>query len=298
MKKLLRPFRFILSHPLTKNNKILGVFNFLMWQIKSRINKNEQIVTWLEGLKLNIKKGMHGATGCIYVGLPEFEDMSFVLHFLKKDDLFLDIGANVGVYSLLASGIKQAKTIAFEPVPLTYNYLKKNITINQLNELITPLNIGLADKNGKLYFTSDGDTTNHVTTSKNNNSIEVEVKTLDNITENIITTDTLIKMDVEGFEIKVLEGASNILQNPFLFALIVELNGCGKRYGFNDVEVDKTLVENGFDKYNYNPFTRQLTKIENFHKEKNTLYIKASRIEYIQEKLTSAESFKIFNNVI
>ena len=298
MKTLLRPFRFIFSHPLTKNNKILGIINFLIWQLKSRINKNEQVISWFEGLKLNIKRGMHGATGCIYVGLPEFEDMSFLLHFLKKDDLFLDIGANVGVYSLLASGIKQAQTIAIEPVPTTFNFLQKNIVLNQLNKTITSLNIGLADKNGNLYFTSDGDTNNHVTDTKTDKSIEVDVKTLDTITENILTVDTIIKMDVEGFEIKVLEGATCILQNPLLQAVIVELNGCGKRYGYQDADVDKTLLENGFERYEYNPFKRELIKIAHFHTEKNTLYLRESKIEYIKEKLKKSNPYHIFNRSI
>lgn len=298
MKTLLRPFKFIFSHPLTKNNKFLGILNFSIWQIKSRLNKNEQVINWFEGLKLNVKRGMYGATGCIYVGLPEFEDMGFLLHFLKKDDLFLDIGANVGVYSLLASGIKEAKTIAFEPVPITHSYLKKNTSLNRLNKLITPLNIGLADKNEKLFFTADSDTNNHVILQNNEKSIEVEVKTLDSIAENIITIDTLIKIDVEGFEIKVLEGAAKTLQNPNLLAVIIELNGCGKRYGYDDAEVDKILVGNGFGKYKYNPFTRELITITDFHKEKNTLYLKSSRIEYIQKKITNSAPFCIFNRSI
>lgn len=298
MKSILRPLKFIYYHPLTKENLIIGIYRFIRWQVKSRINKNEQTIRWFEGLKLNIKRGMHGATGCIYVGLPEFEDMSFVLHFLKKDDLFLDIGANVGVYSLLASGIKQAKTIAIEPVPTTFNFLQKNIALNQLNKTITLLNIGLADKNGKLYFTSDGDTNNHVTDTKTDQSIEVDVRTLDSITEKKLTADTLIKMDVEGFEIKVLEGATDILQNSLLLAVIVELNGCGKRYGYQDADVDKTLLDSGFERYEYNPFKRELIKITNFHFEKNTLYLRESKIEYIKDKLKKSNPYHIYNRSI
>lgn len=298
MKNLLRPVKFIFSHPLTKNNKILGILNFFIWQIKSRFSKNEIIVNWFGGLKLKVKRGMHGATGCIYVGLPEFEDMSFVLHILRKNDLFLDIGANVGVYSLLASGVKNAKTLAFEPVPSTFNYLTNNISFNKLNHLVTIHNIGLSDKKGYLYFTSDSDTTNHVTSNSGVNTVKIDVETLDNATKNLVDIDTIIKMDVEGFEIKVLEGAIQTLTNKHLIGLIVELNGCSKRYGFEDKDVDEILTKNGFGKYEYNAFDRKLTEIDHFHNEKNTLYLKTSRIVYINEKLASAEPFKIFNKVI
>jgi hypothetical protein len=47
--------------------------------------------------------GMTGATGNLYVGLHEFEEMAFLLHFLRPGDLFADVGANVGSYTILAA---------------------------------------------------------------------------------------------------------------------------------------------------------------------------------------------------
>ncbi|MCB9364238.1 MAG: FkbM family methyltransferase [Flavobacteriales bacterium] len=297
MKTLLRPFKFIFSHPLTKNNKLLGLFNFFYWQLRSRLNSNEQTISWFDGLKLNVKRGMHGATGCIYVGLTEFEDMSFVLHYLNHDDLFIDIGANVGVYSLMAAGIRNSETISIEPVPSTFQNLTKNIKLNNLQQ-IQALNIGLSDENGHLYFTSDGDTNNHVTNTKNDNNIEVEVKKLDAVLDSKLDKHTIIKLDVEGFEIKVLKGASAILNNPLLDAVIVELNGCSNRYGFNDADVDDELTRFGFDKYEYNPFKRELIKIAQFHTEKNTLYIKRNNLPYVKEKIIKSEPYHIFNKSI
>ena len=66
-------------------------------------------------------------TGNIYCGLAEFADMAFVLHVLRAGDLFVDIGANAGAYTLLASSVAGAKTTCFEPVPATYARL---LTIN------------------------------------------------------------------------------------------------------------------------------------------------------------------------
>ena len=74
---------------------------------------------WIGGQRLSIRRGMRGATGNIYVGLHEFADMMLTLNFLREGDLFLDIGANVGSYTVLASGICRAVTWAFEPDPGT-----------------------------------------------------------------------------------------------------------------------------------------------------------------------------------
>ena len=59
-------------------------------------------------------------TGNIYCGLAKFADMAFVLHVLRAGDLFVDIGANAGAYTLLASSVTGAKTTCFEPAPATY----------------------------------------------------------------------------------------------------------------------------------------------------------------------------------
>lgn len=57
---------------------------------------------------------MTGATGNIYVGLHEFEDMAFLLHVLRRTDLFVDVGANIGSYTILAGGAAGAKLLLNE----------------------------------------------------------------------------------------------------------------------------------------------------------------------------------------
>jgi len=105
---------------------------------------------------------MTGATGNIYTGLHEFEEMSFVLHFLRKDDVMFDIGANIGSYTILAGAVVGAECFAFEPIPDTFGHLIDNVNINGIYEKVKCYNIGIADKNGILKFTSNLDTCNHV----------------------------------------------------------------------------------------------------------------------------------------
>ena len=97
---IIKLLRFITSHPLNKSNKADAIMRFIKWQINTRLNPHPVVYPYTEKAKLIIEKGMTGATGNLYCGLHEFEDMSFLLHFLREEDLFIDIGANVGSYTV------------------------------------------------------------------------------------------------------------------------------------------------------------------------------------------------------
>ena len=100
---------YIAGHPLTRDRKLRAFSRLLRWQVESRL-RHEVIVPWVEGTRLAARRGMAGATGNIYCGLHEFEDMAFVLHFLRPGDFFADVGANIGSYTVLASGVCKART--------------------------------------------------------------------------------------------------------------------------------------------------------------------------------------------
>lgn len=86
---------------------------------------------WVGSTSLVIETGMTGATMNLYCGLHEAADMAFVLHVLRACDGFLDVGANVGSYSILASGVAQARTLALEPIPATRRRLSDLIALLQ-----------------------------------------------------------------------------------------------------------------------------------------------------------------------
>src|SRR4051794_13217694 len=102
--------RFISSNLLTRGARFKALARVAGWQISGRLQA-EIIVPWIANQKLAVKRGMTGATGNIYTGLHEFPDMMFLLHFLRPGDLFLDIGANVGTYTVLASGVCRASSV-------------------------------------------------------------------------------------------------------------------------------------------------------------------------------------------
>ncbi len=235
---------------------------------------------------------MTGATGNIYTGLHEFEDMSFVLHVLRKGDLFVDVGANVGSYTVLASAVVGARTVAFEPIPQTYGHLKRNIDLNGISHLVTASNIGIGSEKGELKFTSSLDTVNHVlgATEERGARVSVLVTTLDEALRD--QHPTVLKIDVEGYETRAVEGGSNILDEPSLLAVVMELNGSGARYGFDEGALHQTMLQHAFQPFSYSPFDRQLHPLDERNGScGNTIYIKdAARV---RARLESAPAFAV-----
>jgi FkbM family methyltransferase len=167
------------------------------------------------------RPGLTGVTGNIYFGLHEFEDMSFTLHMLRPKDLFIDVGANCGSYTVLASGAVGATTVAFEPVPAAADLLDLNIRVNKMADCVTVRRCGVAAELGELPFTMDQDTTNHVAATGEAGEM-IPIETLNYTLDRL--APTMIKIDVEGFEAEVLRGSQNFLTASGLKALIVEIS--------------------------------------------------------------------------
>lgn len=284
--------KFISSHPLNRNNKIKAIFRFIMWQVNIRINPYPIIYPFTEKSKLIIQKGMTGATGNLYCGLHEYSDMAFLIHFLREDDWFADIGANIGSYTVLASAHAGAKTVSIEPVPSTFAQLIKNVSVNQITDKVNTLNIAIGSQSGYIDFTSSLDTMNHVAKKEEINTIKVLVETLDTVLQNY-ETPILLKIDVEGFETEVINGASATLQQNNLKAIIIELNGLGKRYGYDEKKIHNKLIGLGFSSYLYTPSDRLLTIVENFGTH-NTIYIRD--LDFVKDRLKKAPKIKILDN--
>ena len=285
----------ICEHPFNRNDKFNAIWRFFRWQLVSRLLEYYILYPLTQNSVILVKRGMTGVTGCVYNGLLEFEDMMFLLHFLRKEDTFIDVGANVGVYSILASSEIGAKVISIEPIKETFNILSHNILLNN-SQNVTLLNIGIGDKKEELLFSSLKDTVNHVLDEIETSTLEcemVQVERLDDILLN--KKPSIIKVDVEGFETNVINGANQILSNVNLKAIIIELNGSGIRYGFDDNLLHDKILSYGFISYSYEPYERKLNKIEKYGKH-NTIYIRD--FDYVNKRILTSSRIKILNKLI
>src|SRR5262245_63141667 len=128
---------FVWTHPLNAGHRWAALGRVARWQIASRLLDGPIALPFVDGTFLLATRGMTGATGNWYCGLHEVRDMAFVLHALRPEDHFLDVGANVGSYTILAAGAVGARVTSAEPIPSTFAKLQRNVASTALETLVT-----------------------------------------------------------------------------------------------------------------------------------------------------------------
>lgn len=298
MKKIIKRLKLrnqqFKSHPITRDNRIKAMSRYIIFNSINQF-KTELKYNWIDNLKFIASKGDAGIVGNIYYGIYEFNESVFILHYLREKDVFLDIGANVGHYSLLASGIKNCKSIAIEPVPDTFKKLTQQIELNKLQHKIETFNIGVGDTSSNLFFSTDKSTMNRIVDNKYKNSVKIQVKTIDNI---CLDQDiNIIKIDVEGYEKFVLNGSTNTIKNEKLKAIIIEINDSNKFYGVENEEILEILISNNFYPYKYNPMKRELIKLDTYNKEQfNTIFIRD--LDFVINRVNGSSKINIWNKLV
>jgi len=152
----------------------------------------------------------------------ESEIFQLICRFLEKNDSFIDIGAHIGYYSVLAAKIvgSEGKVFAFEPELSNYQKILENINLNHLNNIkLFNLALGSETKQTQIFFNQDNngghalwDVGKHPFNQKtlNNQTMQnTQLSTLDNILSQAgnITNLKMIKIDTEGAELDVIKGA-------------------------------------------------------------------------------------------
>jgi len=136
-------------------------------------------------------------------------------YFSLSKGIFVDIGANIGKYTIkIAKQLgNEGQAISIEPEPSNFQILKKNIELNNLKN-VHALNLACSSKEGFIdFYINKSGTGAHSLIKKTKNKISVKSSKLDNVllTLNLPKAD-LIKIDVEGAEIEVLKGAKKTLK--------------------------------------------------------------------------------------
>lgn len=150
----------------------------------------------------------------------------------KNGETVLDIGAGIGEYTLFASKIigTEGKVIAIEPNANFFNYLSKNIVLNNCKNII-PIKCAIGDKSGKIKIFktpfSFGDSI--IQKKSHQDYYLVKCKTIDNIVKRLkLKRLDIIKMDVESSEYSALLGSKNVLAK-FKPKIVLEIHGIKTR---------------------------------------------------------------------
>jgi FkbM family methyltransferase len=282
IKKWFLTFRWVVRHPLNRGAGWRALYQFGRAQVGARLVQSEVCVPFPNETRLLVPPQMKGSAHFIWPSLPSFEVMSFVAHFLRPGDLFVDIGANIGAFTILASGVAGARTVAFEPAPLASGCLHRNIRLNNLSDRVTPRDVALGSRAGKVQMTAGLGTENHIMGASNGvESVEVEMCTLD--AELGDKDPTVIKMDVEGFESEVVAGGRKVLIKRSLLALIMEKTEQANRYGKNEIELHEWIRGQAFFPCSYDPEKRALQAVPPEKARGDIIYVR--NLEAANERL-------------
>lgn len=185
---------------------------------------------------------------------------------VEEGGVSIDIGAHYGIYSLLAAR-KSKKVFAFEPVPENYKILKKNIEANGLDDIITPFNKAVSDKQGTVKFniTWASDSAGFYNHPNAEVIRQIKVSTTAIDSELIGAKDvSFIKIDTEGHEIHVLEGLKNTLKNNKNAKLLIEFNPeCLANAGTSSTELLDKIRNLGYDIFALHEATRSIVTVSN-----------------------------------
>jgi len=285
------------AHPLTRDDKVGALRRYAGFHLRRILGKVPGVYAYVNDLRVHGHREA-GITGVVFTGLPDFEEMGLLLHFLREGDGFVDVGANVGAYTLLAAGVCGAEVVAVEPIPETFRRLGMNLRLNGLEDRVRALDCGLGDGHARLDFRRDLGSMNRISIagSGEENCVSVEVFTLGEIME-ARDAPAMLKIDVEGYEFQVLRGGVAILDDPRLKVVVIELNGSGLRFGHADEEVHDILVAKGFLPHDYDPFGRSVAPLEIFHRDRhNTIYLRD--LDSILPRLAGAPRFEVLGRRI
>ena len=251
--------RFVLAHPIGRRRPLRCLFDVARWQLTA--GSEPRVVPFAGDARLLARRGETGVSGNIYVGLHEFADMAFVVHALRPGDLFGDIGANAGSYTVLAARLAQASVVAVEPVAETAERLQANVELNGIADRVELHRVAVSDRAGTVRFTIDADTVNRIAGQNDAQrpTREVPCTTLDALFGERVPA--VLKIDVEGHEGPVLEGARRLLRASGLLALVVE-EGSGFGLTPDSGPVHRILQEHGFAPATYDPWRRRFDPAE------------------------------------
>lgn len=185
-------------------------------------------------------------------GAYEPRETEIMMSLLTGAQVVIDIGANIGWFSLLfASRCPNAKIHAFEPLPLFFNYLQQNVKLNGFEKTVSVHQIGLSDENKDVsYFVEPGNGTNasmiNVADSDNVQVIGGKVITLDQWVSQTQVEPDFVKCDVEGAELLVMRGADSVLTSSRPIVFLEMLRKWAKPYGYHPNDLIGLFKQYGY----------------------------------------------------
>lgn len=239
--------KILLNSPLVRSNTVISLGRFVRSCTKSNIVK-------IEGRKMFV----HGHDGLALSIFKVYEPIQtqIVKKYVKEGDIVLDIGANVGYYTLLFAQLvgSKGRVFSFEPDPVNFDLLRKSVDLNGYQN-VTLIQKAVSNKNGKLklYIGKENRAINRIYDAGINDtkdSIEIDTIFLDDYFKDHDLKIDFVKIDVEGSESGVIEGMPLILKKSKNLKIMTEFDPfLMKKFGVDATNYIQLLLEHGFKLY-------------------------------------------------
>jgi FkbM family methyltransferase len=247
-----------------------------IWQIWRRTVRRPLLVRCAEGSLLLAPAWSRMASTVAATGMTERNDSLFVLDVLRPGDLFVDVGANIGYYTVLAAG-RGANVEAFEPTEQTAAWIERSLRLNGRQAEVHRAACGAEP--GVVHFTTGLDISNHIVSD---GGVEVPLVTLDEELSGAQPELAVLKVDAEGHDIEVLRGALQVIERLRPVVLVEIWTGGHGPLGL--------LEPYGYRPYRYDTAAREVQEIPAGSKrEGNLLLIADAKAEAIAGRLSSAQ---------
>ena len=201
------------------------------------------------GLQWRFEPRIWGSTvGAATGGAHESAEIAAVCEGLDDTSVVIDVGANVGTFALPVTSATGARVIAIEPVSSTFALLNANIRRNRAEGAISTIQSALGDTAGEAVVTTDAQSANYVLAGRDTARIgeeQVRLATLDDLLADELRID-LIKVDVEGLELRVMRGAAATLARHAPAVLLEIEPRWTSRYGYEPQELFALMDDAGY----------------------------------------------------
>ena len=214
----------------------------IKFQLAGRLLHRRTVARLGERSSLWVDLHRQGASKVVYGNPPDYPEMAVWRQALRPGDLFVDVGANVGSYTIWASDLG-AEVIALEPAEDAFALLLENIELNDCQ--VEAIQAAAGATCGSVRFTSGLDTVNRVVAD---GDAEATMVTIDSVIRD--RTVAGMKIDVEGSEIEVLRGCERALSHKRIGLIQLEWNEMSRAaVGSDRRSVADLLIKHGYTLY-------------------------------------------------
>jgi FkbM family methyltransferase len=277
----------IWTHPSNRGGRVAALGRAFAWQTWKRVTRTPVRVRYTDGFDVICHPDSGSASNVFYFNQDfDPEEMALVRRILRPGDGFVDGGANIGIYAMLAASLvgPTGRVVAFEPFPRHGDRLRENAAVNGFGQ-VRLVAAALTREPGTVSFVTNRDVSNRIQTrtDADADTITVRATTLDaELAEE--RNFTVGKLDLEGSEIAAFGGAQRMLAKGSPALWILEWNeGLFRKRGHDPMELVAVLAEHG-----YHPVRLEgdrLVRAEVPRETGNLFAAHADQIPFLEERL-------------